>query len=359
MTINNLLNKTILITSREPYNQEGNSHMHYLEILLKTNKVIFIEPAKHWPPKNFKYQVNKENLTIYNYYNLIPYKPFPKLAGKINDLITCFLLHLKLKKEKPLILWQFDPYYLEKIPFLKIWKKVYFPLDGYSRDERDAIFAKRADLLTTVNSTFIDHYYHKYNKNILLLPHGFSDFQLSRDDEEVSKIEKEFKDFVVLTGSLSVGVDYKLLENIALSVAPKKLVIIGKTLVPKGTTKSLFEKPNVVYLGLKSYKVLKNYIAAAKCCIVAYDKGTGTWRNPIKITDYIAQYKPIVNTISLKDLANLESKIMYTTQNREQFIKWINLSLEDSLPVDNEFITEYISQNHYRNLVSLIDKKIV
>ena len=158
MDLYSFRNKTIVITSREQYNQEGNSHMHYLDELIKSNKVIFIEPAKSWPASRKKLFVKNKNLTLFNYYNLIPYRFFPKFAGKINDIITCFLLSRKLKKESPIILWQFDPYSLEKLPFLKIFKKIYFPLDGYSRDYRDAVFAKRADLLVTVNSTFISHY---------------------------------------------------------------------------------------------------------------------------------------------------------------------------------------------------------
>lgn len=353
-----LKGKTIVITSREPFNQEGNSHMHYLTALLKTNKVIFIDPPKRWPSFNIKSKRIGKNLTLFPYINIFPYKLSLKVASIINDILTSFFLQFKIQKKEQVILWQFDPYYLEKTPFLNFWRKIYFPLDGYSKDPRDKLFAEKADLLVTVNSTFIEHYYNKYNDNILLLPHGFSDFQLNADKKEVNSIKNHYRKFVVFTGSLSEGVDFTLLHKLAKAIYPNKLLIIGKSLVKLTVTKKLFELENVFFLGLKPYTELKHYIAAAACCIVAYNKSTGGWRNPIKITDYAAQLKPIINTTPLKDLETLEHAILHTTQDHDKFIDKTLLALENKLIVNTKLVEEYILENKYKNLITKIARNI-
>jgi len=62
-------------------------------------------------------------------------------------------------------------------------------LDRYSFDRRDLQVAKKADLLVTVNSTYIDRLYHKLIVPKFLVPHGFSMNQKSPSVEVVDKIK--------------------------------------------------------------------------------------------------------------------------------------------------------------------------
>lgn len=345
--------KLVVITSREPYNNEGNSHMHYLDVLLDKFNVVFINPPEVWPVQNSKPKRISDSLIIFNYCNVFPVRFSEIFFSGLNDLITCFFLNRFIKKEygkKDFLLWQFDPYYLNKISFLNIFKKVYFPLDAYFRDKRDKIFAERADLLVTVNSTFIDSYYHKQSENIKLIPHGYSKSHDNPNPEEVEKLKQEFGDFLLFTGSLSFGVDHKLMEKIADCIFPMNFILVGKILVDESLLAPLFNKKNVQYLGSKHYKVLKNYAAASSFCIVVYDLATSTWRNPIKITDYLAQGKPIVNTVLLKDLNPLEGKVLFSSNEEKQFLELIKKASLKQLKVDIEFVEQWKVNNSYEKL---------
>ena len=135
-------NKTIVITSREPFNDEGNSHLHYLHEITKNQKVIFINPPESWPPRKYTTRKPLPNLTVFAYRNYFPMRFAKRFIGKINDYITNYLLKKELGVSD-FILWQFDPYYLSYIKNLNPTRLIYFPLDGYSKDPRDAFFAKR------------------------------------------------------------------------------------------------------------------------------------------------------------------------------------------------------------------------
>lgn len=349
----NFKNLIIIITSREPFNKEGNSHTHYLNELKKSNEVLFINPPYGWPPKKIKAQKPQKNLTVVPYFNLLPHRVFKSFASRVNDFLTCILIS-KQTGNKKIILWQFDPYYLEKISFLNINKFIYFPLDAYFRDKRDALFAKRANILVTVNSTFINEYYHRLNTNILLLPHGFSEFQEHPNLKVASEIKSEYSDYVIFTGSLTQGVDFKLLLEVAKQIFPKNLLIIGKQIVNDNMVEELFSQSNVYPLGFKPLEELKNYIYSSMCCLVTYNKQTGPWRNPIKITDYIAQHKPIINTTPLKDLDILKNKILFTSSDQTEFLNLLQDVLNKKHKVNNSFVSAYIQKNNYKNLVDKI-----
>jgi len=349
--------KTIVITSREPYNQEGNSHMHYTNELAKRFNVVFVNPPLKFPTLKFEQNRIHNRLTIVPYLNVFPMRFLPVLFGKLNDMITALFLS-KMVQEKKVILWQFDPYYLSFLAWFKPYKKLYFPLDRYSFDRRDLQVAKNADLLVTVNSTFIERLYHKLIVPKFLVPHGFSMNQKSPSVEVVDKMKNKYGNFAILTGALSSGVDYQLLHKVADHIQPNKLVIIGKKLVDFKNLELLFKKDNVVYLGVKPFDELKNFIAASMCCLVAYDKATDTWRNPIKITDYLIQEKAVINTIPLKDLEIYQQIGLYTSRDANQYLEWVKQGIKGGLKVDNTKIQRLVGENSYQKLVARILKEL-
>lgn len=348
----------IVITSREPYNNEGNSHMRYLDVLIKMHEVVFIQPPEKWPTTSYKNEIVNDNLTIFKYRNILPYRFFPKIVAKINDVITSFCLS-RFIKDKSFILWQFDPYYLEMTPFLSIEKKLYFPLDSYLRDYRDNIFATRSDLLATVNSTFLKHQYSELTKKSLLVPHGYSEDQRHPDIAATIEIKKRYGKFAILTGSLTSNVDYPLLIELADRIDKFKILLVGKKVVSTPELEVLLKKSNVEYLGSKSYKVLKNYITSSKVCLVAYDKEVGPWRNPIKITDYLALDRPVINTVPLKDLNELNDCGLFTTFNNDDFIKLVIKGLNDELEFNKEKLFQWRNQNNYNRLTELVLQRLL
>ena len=348
---------TIVITSREPFNTEGNSHMHYVDELKKSHRILFVDPPKSWPCKSFRVQQKEPNVLLVPYLNVFPMFFLPRFFGRLNDWFTALRLRLLLK-DTAFILWQFDPYYLSCLGLLRPSRKIYFPLDGYSRDGRDELLARKSDLLVTVNSTFINAYYKDYSSNILLLPHGFSQHQLVVESDLVEKLKTQFGEFVLFTGTLTQTVDFEKLIKVADAVAPFKLVVLGKRYANGSRIDQFLAMENVYFLGHVSYKLLSNYVAASKLCLVSYIKETGTWRNPIKITDYLAQSKPVVNTIPLNDFAELEGKAIFTSTNTEKYVSLVKSLIREELTVDKKLVENYISQCTYDKLVSQIFEKL-
>ena len=331
--------------------------MHYLDELSKRFNVVIVNPPAKFPTIKFEQKRIAEQLTIVPYLNVFPMRFLPIFFGKLNDVITSLFLG-KILKNKQVILWQFDPYYLSYLAWFRPYKKLYFPLDRYSFDERDLQVARKADLLVTVNSTFLERLYHKLNVPQFLVPHGFSLKQQNLNTKLVDSYREKYGRFTILTGALSSGVDYQLLNKVAAQIHPNILLIVGKKLVNFMSLNDLLKKDNVVYLGLKPYNELKNIIAASSCCLVAYDNATDTWRNPIKITDYLAQLKPVINTIPLKDLDAYHSNGLYTTRDKEQYVEWVKDGLNGTLKVNKEAIQSLIHQNSYQKLVERIFKQL-
>lgn len=347
--------KTIVITSREPFNTEGNSHMHYVDELKKYNRLLFVDPPRSWPCKRIRVQQKGPNVLLVPYLNVFPMFAFSVFFGKLNDWFTALRVMFLLKGSQ-FILWQFDPYYLSCLGLLRPKRKVYFPLDYYGRDVRDKIFAKRADLLVTVNSLFVKRGYNALNKNILLLPHGFSKEQLieQEDHKLLDEITEQYGDYFIFTGTLTKWLDYELLERVAIEIKPFKLLILGKQYVPNKTLERLRLLKNVIFLGHISYKQLKYYIAPAQACLVLYNFESEGSRNPIKITDYISQNKLVINTLKVEDLSPLEGRVIYTAQNQEEFIGLVKDYKNKKLVVDTNFIENWKEENSYSKLVSRI-----
>jgi hypothetical protein len=346
---------TIVITSREPFNTEGNSHMHYVDELKKSHRILFVDPPESWPCKRFSVQQKEPNVVLVPYFNVFPMFILPRFFGKLNDWFTALRIGFLLKRSQ-FILWQFDPYYLSSLGLLRPRRKIYFPLDYYGRDIRDKKFAKRADLLVTVNSLFVKRGYANLNKNLLLLPHGFSSVQLIKDEErnQIEEIKAKYGNYFIFTGTLTQWLDYSLLEKVAREIRPLNLLLLGKQYVEDEKLAPLKSLQNVRFLGHVSYRRLKYYVAPAQACLVLYNFESEGSRNPIKITDYISQNKLVINTLKVADLQPLEGKIIYTAQNQEEYIQLVKDCIGKQLTIDKAVVDYWKSANTYPKLVKRI-----
>jgi len=96
--------------------------MHYTNELAKRFNVVFVNPPSKFPTLKFEQNRIHNRLTIVPNLNVFPMRFLPVFFGKLNDMITALFLS-KMLREKKVILWQFDPYYLSFISWFKPYKK--------------------------------------------------------------------------------------------------------------------------------------------------------------------------------------------------------------------------------------------
>jgi len=117
---------------------------------------------------------------------------------------------------------------------------------------------------------------------------------------------------------------------------------------------------NVEYIGTKHAKELKNYISASKVCLNPYQfdlKKTIGSRSPLKILNYIAQYKVVVTSID-SEIKELSECIIYRVYNSTEFIEKLKIAVMDGLFIDKNKVKQYLEKNSYSLLINKILKEI-
>lgn len=353
-------NKTILIVSNEPWGDMWYSKHHYANELSKLGYIVyFVNPPKKWSLMNlFNFRIVKQqinsNLHVINYVNNLP-NPFQnEILIKLNDILTFLKLKKNIQKNDALILWSFDPFRFLFSPFFKNIKRIYHVVDPYMDLKNDQKLALLADLIICTSKDYIE-YYLKFNSKVIFIPHGLSNEELIANKETTIEIKKKHGDFLILAGTIYDGIDFNLLHEIS---KKHKLVILGKEELDVDTKKiwlDLLKSENIIYLGIINGLELKNYISAAKICLISYDFkrtkiiGVGT---PLKILNYLAQHKPIITSIDY-ELKKLENIAIYKANNVTEYLNLIDklINIEN---IDKHSIDTYLMEVTYPNLINKI-----
>ncbi|MEO5570069.1 MAG: hypothetical protein ABIT08_03410 [Bacteroidia bacterium] len=355
-----------IITSDEPLGETGNSHQHYCDVISDMHSVIFINPPPRWELMSFlkkpKVKEVRKNLRVFCYHNYFPISFLKIFFTKLNDFINCYFLSRLLKRGQPVIFWKFDHFRMINPSFIQNFKTIYHVVDPVFRNKSDGLMASGADLVVTVNTAFTEHY-KKLNPNILYIPHGFRKEELLPDFKKTENVTGQYAPYFIITGSINLDLDLELLDRISNEFSGHNLVLIGKEVLldeqSRAEFKKLISKNNVHHLGPLHYMELKNYIAGAEICLVPYlTSRENFFRNPIKITNYIAQLKPVINTVIIPELKILENKIVFNATTTDEFISSMKDVLNGTFQVDKDFVKDYISSHEYEKLVNQILDKL-
>lgn len=349
--------KEFIVFCEESYGVEGNTHQHIIDALANSNKVYFIGASLPFKFSNFfkKRTLNKLEKNVFNfkYINFFP-NPFPngfigRLVLQLNDKIN-YNRFLKLTDDKKKDIIYFDP---TKGVYFQGNVKYYYVLDPYYNRPFDKLFAKKANQIMVVNSDMKTKYI-DLNNEIKTIPHGVPIPNVSSD--KTAQLTKNFEDYVLLMGSLSDLIDFPLFDKLTLGNLNTNFVVIGKTSKMNTENTQLFEKitsrNNVFYEGLINYKEIDNYISASKVGLILYFQEMFKYKNPIKITNYLANHKIILNTFELEDLKGLEGKVLFTSTTHEKYIELFEKAINGYLKVDDEFVNGYSNKYTYSNLVN-------
>ncbi|MBD0400827.1 hypothetical protein [Flammeovirga sp. EKP202] len=347
----------IFIISNEPWGDIWYSKHHYANELSKLNhQVYFINSPSYWTFSHlfdWSIKVNKvsENLYYVDYNNLLPVRIFKDVCRNINDFINCLKLSRISKKG---IFWQFDPTRFGNTNSLGRFKKIYHVVDPYMKWSSDKQIAQSSDLIICTSKKYLSHYKGiTKGEKVIYIPHGLSEDEKITDFDKVEQIKKKEGNYILLVGTINHDIDFSILEGL---VEIFKIIVLGKEVITDNKWDILKKHPNLHYKGMIHAQELKYYISASTLCITSYKftlQSSGGNRSPLKILNYLAQYKPIVVSTD-SEIPTLEGKVIFKASSVEEFIQ---LAIEKQTILDDDQrlqIDQYLMNHRYPKLIEQI-----
>jgi len=353
-----LKNRTILITSNEPWGDVWYSKHNWAYELSRNNQVFFINPPPRWSLKNlFQFRVNVQSysssLKILTYNNRFPFTRF-KIIYDINNFIVCRNLKKWFTNKNIInyIFWAFDPYRLTKPQLLAPIKSLYFRVDkihkGFIQQEKD--FIENVNHLIVTSPELLKDI---KTANPLILTHGIS-------LEEFTPTENvNYEDgYILYVGQIDYRLDIKLIDDMLTEFPNELFIFIGKLVdINHKLYQDIFYKgkhSNLILHGVEHFKSLKNYIFKSKICLAPMD--TSVYGNDVhhhKSLQYLAMGKPIISPI-FKDKIN-EGGVTVDYQDNNEAIQHIYRLMN---PEPEDIINSRINfakQFTYENLIIKIE----
>lgn len=352
----------VIMTSDEPHGDIGNSHQHYFDVVSAKYDTVFVQPPGRWNPRTWfgprGLVVHSDRSALFQYVNYFPVTVMKIFFTRLNDLINSWFLSRCVDRSRCIIWWKFDSFRMMTARFMPSAGTIYHVVDPVFRKVTDPYVARSADLIVVVNRAYFDQY-RRYGKRMIYMPHGIRSEDLVPEPEKADALRRTFGDYLLVTGSINNDTNLDLLRKLADRFPAYTLLLVGNSFLrdPEKVARfdDLLSRPNVRFTGVVHYLALKHYVAAARVCLVPYlSLREGFFRNPIKITNYIAQYKPVVNSVRMTELDPLEGKALFTATDDDGFIDRVARVLDGSLQVDRAFLQRYLGENNYAVLVDKI-----
>ena len=323
-------------------------------------KVYFLNPTCKWRFQNlFSTHIKKDKindqLTIINYKNNFPQRIFPQFFTRLNDLLNRMKLNASLNlKNKNLVWWKFDPYRFLNTRYKKA-KSIYHVVDPHMHLWQNKIHAENSDLIVCSSDKYI-HYFNVFGcKNIVQMGHGISEEEFEIDQQIVNSITTKYGNFVIFIGAIAHDVNIDILQKIASEHI--NVLIIGTESVSCPEWAALKESEYVHYIGQLHAKELKNYIAASKAGLIAYNfiskQKNQISRSPLKALNYLAQNKPVITSIDA-EIEILNNQGIFKANDIENYTALVRKAVSSELTVNIQAIKSYLDQHKYNTLISNI-----
>jgi glycosyltransferase involved in cell wall biosynthesis len=248
---------------------------------------------------------------------------------------------------RPVALWVYDPWTAELIGECGEDVSIYDCVDDYGSiefysdgaralaAEGDALAARRADVVAATTTPLYERH-RRHNVHTHLVPNvaDFDHFAPARDRAltapDVAALRGPVLGFV---GNLMPAkVDLELLERVADERPDWTLLLVGPaTADAQATVERLARRPNVEWVGMRSYDEVPAYVAA-------FDVGLcpNRWNAygascfPLKLYEYLAAGKPVVVSGN-PDLVGMEPDVR-VARGAQGFIAAVELALADQSP---------------------------
>lgn len=129
-------------------------------------------------------------------------------------------------------------------------------------------------------------------------------------------------------GVIDERLDLAIVDRVAEAHPEWQMVLVGP--VVKIDPASLPRRPNLHYLGQRSYEELPRYLAGWDACLLPFARNDATrFISPTKTLEYMAAELPIVST-SIRDVADLYGDIVYLGDTPDEFLAACEQALASS-----------------------------
>lgn len=154
-------------------------------------------------------------------------------------------------------------------------------------------------------------------------------------DKTFKEILNENKPIIGYYGAFASWFDYEMVSNLAKKRPEYNIVLIGSKYDNSLEKSNIENLNNVYYLGVKEYRILKNYASKFNVCTVPFiineiTKAT----SPLKIFEYMALEKPIVTT-SMDECKKYKS--IFIANSKEEFIECIDRAVKLNKKENEEY----------------------
>jgi UDP-galactopyranose mutase len=218
---------------------------------------------------------------------------------------TLLDFYLSMNQVHDFVAWYYTPMALEFSAHLRPVATVYDCMDELSAfagapvgiQEKERALLSRADIVLTGGRSLYEAK-RALHRNVLECPSSVdvAHFGLARHPiPEPADQHGIRRPRIGFFGVLDERLDHQLLGDIAQRSPGWQFVIIGP--VAKIDPSVLPSRPNIHYLGPKSYKDLPNYIAGWDVAMLPFARNEATrFISPTKTPEYLAAGRPVVST---------------------------------------------------------------
>jgi hypothetical protein len=368
---NNPRDKTIIITSDEPWNEIWMPQLHYAWQLSRRFRVIFLGPPRPWSFSSlFSFRQNKrtinDSLVVVDYINNLPLSA-GKLALYIDDKINEFFLRKMIPGDvnpSSLWMWRFDSRRsMHMFRNKNKARQIYHVIDPVFRTGIDAELTANAELVIVTSPRLVDQY-NGVHHNVLQIGQGVDLGFYTKGLPVDASILKKSEGSIILLGTLTDDIDYRFLKRISEKFSDRNLVLIGpdRVTVParREQLDDLLLKENVYFLGPMPPQAFRKHLENCAVGIIAYDnqwKEANKLRSPLKAIAYLAADKCIISNIEC-EIPGMIDKGIYVTEDHEHYLMLMEKCFSGKLEFDQAAKNSFFRSIDYDTLLEQIFKNL-
>jgi UDP-galactopyranose mutase len=255
------------------------------------------------------------------------------------------------------VLWYYTPMALAWTRHLRPLATVYDCMDELSAfrgappalREREAELFRRADLVFTGGQSLYEAKRGQHRAvyafpSSIDAPHFAQARSASGDPEDQAGIPHPRLGFF---GVIDERMDIELLDAVAAARPDWHLVLVGP--VVKIEESALPRRPNIHYLGGKSYEELPGYLAGWDVALMPFARNESTrFISPTKTPEYLAAGKPVVST-SIRDVVRPygEMGLVRIADTPREFVECVEQALNDDAASRMGLVDNFLSQTSW------------
>lgn len=379
--------KSIIHFSGDDYwNSNPHSRYHITKNFIGLGyKVLWINPlGTRFPSikkKNFSNRILRKLKSIFKFLNkaednLYVYTPvllpvfktgFYFNLNKILFLVQMSFITAVLGIKKPVLFFS-TPLYAFALSLISYSKSIYYYSDYYTAYRElnnssrgyleflDGILYRNADSVFCASREIYSGLISKNNrKNIYYLPHAvdFEHFNSGREKNNTlpHDIQSVKHPVIGYYGTLTDSNDWDIIDYCSKERPDYNFVFIGRKDM---SLPQLESRPNIFFLGKKSYSKLPLYASHFDVCIMFWVRRE--WiknSSPLKLNEYLALGKPVVSTF-IEEVNSNYNDVVQIAETKEEFLEQLDKVLKSDNTEQIEKGLQIVKESSWRSVAEKI-----